>query len=182
MQKQDLQSLFERSLKRRIKEKFRPESIINYHIKQVNQDFEDVVEYLQDYKSQYHSTVPAFILKNSYNLKRDEYETFKNNYLKKKRQLEMNVIKHNMEQETLDEIIELIDPPKTKKQKQRQKLKREVRQKIKNFAKQTQMQPQKRVQIPGVSDCRDCGPNTSTSENADLKREMEIRLRNSYVI
>ena len=108
MQKQDIHSLFQTGLKQKIKDKFKPDSIINFHIDQVNTDFDDVVQYLKDYKDQYQSPVPDFILQNSYKLKKDEFLRFKNNYLKKKRQLEMSLVKHNMEQETLDEIIKLI--------------------------------------------------------------------------
>ena len=92
-------------MKKRISQKLRPETIIIDQLEKLEQDFEDVRDPPEDFRSNYNSSVPQFLLDNRLNLRIEDFDQFQKNYMQKKRQIEMNMIKENQDNEVIDQIV-----------------------------------------------------------------------------
>lgn len=97
--------------------------MLSIRVRQFEKEYNDVINGQMDVTEMYLTTVPEQLYNNQLNLSPIDYEKFASNHQKKKKQLELMIIKHNLEQEMNEQIIELTQSnPEELKRKERNKM------------------------------------------------------------
>lgn len=106
----NIKNKFYSSVNRRKKDQMQLDKAINIQMNKIEKEYSDVLNGSKDVSGTYKTTVPNTVYYNCLNLGPKDYDRFTKHYQRQKKELELGIIKNNLNQEVTDKIFEITSP------------------------------------------------------------------------